>query len=154
MTFRAFVTIGLKAAAAGVIAMSPGMAADLAVAGLWVTDEGKGRVEIRDCGDGTPCGALVWIAPDEPGSGLDENNPDPLLRSQPLLGLQILWGFEAQKDRWRKGRIYDPEVGKTYRSAMVLNEAGDLEVKGCIGPICRAVVWTRDLGAAAGADAQ
>lgn len=123
------------------IAFVSGPAAAIDVAGLWLTDNGSGKIEIVDCGDGTPCGSLVWIHPDEETPWVDFNNPDPALRDRSLIGLPIVWGFRRGKGKWRSGQIYDPEEGKTYRSALQLQQNGDLNVKGCIGPFCRTVIW-------------
>ena len=54
---------------------------------------------------------------------------------------RMLTGFTADSDRWR-GKIYDPESGKTYRSE-VNREGAVLKVKGCISFFCRTQTWTR-----------
>ena len=33
------------------------------VEGLWLTQARDGHIEIKDCGDGSPCGTLVWVDP-------------------------------------------------------------------------------------------
>ncbi|NJR20288.1 MAG: DUF2147 domain-containing protein [Hyphomonadaceae bacterium] len=76
-------------------------------------------------------------------SELDTNNPNPALRTRPLIGLNILSGFTRQADNsYKGGTIYNPEDGRTYRSEFRLKPDGRLEVKGCVGPICRAQIWT------------
>ncbi len=126
-----------------------GAAADPSdVYGTWLTQSRTAHVEIADCGDGTPCGRVVWIDPAslEPGvtpeTAVDRNNPDPELRDQPVLGLTLLAGFEQKREAWRGGTIYDPEAGKSYGSRLSRREDGRLQVKGCIGPICKTQVWT------------
>ncbi len=114
----------------------------LDVAGLWLTPDGASHVEIADCGDGTPCGSVSWIDPAATDATRDENNPDETLRSRPLIGLEILQGFERKDDRWRGGTIYDPEDGRSYGSRLKSKDDGTLEVKGCIGPICQTQIWT------------
>ncbi len=120
------------------------------VFGVWLTEAGTAKLEIRDCGDGTPCGRVAALNPDTLREGLtsktalDENNPDPTLRDTPILGLLMLSDFEARRNDWRGGRIYDPETGRTYGSRLKKREDGTLEVKGCIGPICQTQVWTPD----------
>ena len=112
------------------------------VYGVWLSAKQTSKIEIADCGDATPCGRIVWIDAPHPDQVLDDKNPDPALRAQPLLGLVILKGFEAKDDRWTKGRIYDPETGKSYGSKLHVREDGELEVKGCLGPICQTRLWT------------
>ncbi|PHS28490.1 MAG: hypothetical protein COA84_01535 [Robiginitomaculum sp.] len=118
-------------------------AAPLDVAGLWLTQSGTGHVKIADCGDGTPCGKLVWIEGPDAAAQRDNNNPDTTLRDQPIVGLQLLWGFKERSSNWAKGKIYSPEKGKTYRSTIKLMDENTLQVKGCVGPFCQAQTWTR-----------
>lgn len=112
------------------------------VFGLWRTQAGSSHVEIAACENSAPCGRIVWIDDPDADALKDTENPDPSLQDAPLLGLTILSGFERKKNAWKNGRIYDPEAGKSYRSVLRRNEDGDLEMKGCVGPICRKQIWT------------
>ncbi len=114
------------------------------VYGLWYPPGKDSKINIADCGDGTPCGTIVWIKTESGNSDtvLDSNNPDPALRDRPMVGLIMVKGFKESKKGWKKGRIYDPGSGKSYRSVMHAMDDGTLKVKGCIGPICQAQVWT------------
>ena len=118
-------------------------AANINVAGLWLTADGAAHVQIEDCGDGTPCGTVVWVDPNQEGSSTDDNNPDPKLKGQSVVGSKMLWGFKSKKDKWASGKIYDARDGRTYKSKLKLTQDGRLEVKGCIGPFCKTLVWTR-----------
>lgn len=113
------------------------------VAGYWLTEAGNAVVEIADCGDGTPCGNIAWFDQTDAEANTDIYNPDAALRDRSILGLQLLWGFSRRNDRWRRGKIYDPEEGKTYGSGIRINDEGELKVKGCIGPLCQTQTWTR-----------
>ena len=129
-------------AAASALASAPTSAYDaLDVYGAWLTEKQNSVVVISKC-DETPCGEIVWIDAPDAASLTDTENPDEALRARPLLGLEMLYGFEAKKDQWKKGRIYDPETGKTYGSRLRRLEDGALQVKGCIGPICQTQIWT------------
>lgn len=116
---------------------------DIDIAGVWYTEDKGAKVKVTDCGDGTPCGNLVWFLPDGSGVTNDINNPDQELKNQPLIGSRVFWGFESKKDRWLKGRIYDAGSGKSYKSKLQLADDGTLKVKGCIGPLCQTQIWTR-----------
>jgi len=118
------------------------------VFGTWLTAAETAKLEIADCGDGSPCGRVVWMDPEAMREGLtpetatDENNPEPELRERPVLGLLMLSEFEERRRDWRGGTIYDPEAGRTYGARLKKLEDGNLQVKGCIGPICQTQVWT------------
>ncbi len=124
-----------------VFASAANAADDLDVYGLWLNEEETTVMKITDC-DGGPCGTLVWIDHPEPGTVTDAENPDPDLRARPLLGLTILSGFEARKASWKKGRVYDPMSGNTYGAKLRRRDDGALELKGCIGPLCKTQIWT------------
>lgn len=112
------------------------------VSGLWLTTEKDSVVEIGPCGE-VLCGRITRIlSPTPQGPPKDSNNPNPALRSRPIQGLAILTGFTDAGKTWQ-GTIYDPRAGKTYKSFLTLLANGTLQVKGCIGPFCRTMPWTR-----------
>ncbi|MGB6228633.1 MAG: DUF2147 domain-containing protein [Litorimonas sp.] len=119
------------------------------VHGLWLTEAGTARVRIADCGpgpmQGTPCGVVASADIPEGEPTTDVNNQDPALRGEPIVGLTMLDGFEADGDKWKKGRIYNPEDGKSYKSSIRLDrdDANLLRVKGCIAFLCQTQKWTR-----------
>ena len=109
------------------------------ITGRWITSDGKAIVDIRQCGK-VVCGHIVKIlAPTPDGPPIDERNPDARLRQRPVLGLEVLSSFTDRGKDWR-GRIYDPEAGKWYKS-IVAREPGGLNAQGCILFICRAQHW-------------
>jgi uncharacterized protein (DUF2147 family) len=130
-----------------------------AILGTWATDpEGEGgqaHIEILLDGD-TYSGKIVWLeeplytADDEDGEEgepkVDTNNPDPALQSRPIMGLELMQGFVFDgKETWKKGTIYDPDNGKTYKCKLRLGNDGVLNVRGFIGisMIGRTSQWTR-----------
>jgi len=95
----------LSLTAAILMLASPAFAVDgKDVFGIWKVQSGSALIEIKDCGDGTPCGSLVHINSPDAASVLDDQNPDPKLAKKPLLGSRMLWGFEAKKHKWSGGR--------------------------------------------------
>lgn len=112
------------------------------VYGLWLTQAETAHIEVTDCGDGTPCGALTWVDPVIAETGIDVRNVNSSLRSRPLVGVPIVWGYARGKKNWRGGHIYNPEDGKTFKSTMRLQKNGTLKVKGCLGPLCITNIWT------------
>ena len=126
----------------GAIALlaTPAMAAR-PVAGAWLTDDREGIVEIAPCGDRI-CGRLVKSLVPIKGPPVDRNNPDPALRSRPIIGLPVLLGFDEEDQVWR-GRIYDPRHGRHYRATLERIAPDRLKVRGCIAVICRTIMWSR-----------
>jgi uncharacterized protein (DUF2147 family) len=124
-----------------VLLITPALAAPAPITGRWVTQGGQAVVEVAPCGQAL-CGRIVRILKPGPGGqASDANNPDKSLRARPIQGLTILSSFTANDDHWR-GRIYDPQSGRTYRSEL-RSAGGTLKVKGCFGPFCRTQTWTR-----------
>jgi uncharacterized protein (DUF2147 family) len=112
------------------------------VLGRWLTDDGKGVVRIGSCGSRL-CGWIVQVLDKRPNvPKTDVNNPDPRLRSRPIVGLPTLLGFSRSGSAWRDGRAYDPKSGRSYRSSLELNRDGSLKVTGCILFLCQSRRWT------------
>ena len=101
---------------------------------------GGSHVQLVDCGDGTPCGTVVWINP----STLDEGETQHTVsgkNGKRVLGTMILQGFKRKKKGWQGGTVYAPGNDKTYAAKIRRMENGDLQLKGCVGPICQTQIW-------------
>lgn len=63
---------------------------------------------------------------------LDVHNPNKSLRNRLILGMDVLDGlsYNTEKNRWEKGRIYDPSSGRHWSSVVYFNEDNQMEVKG------------------------
>lgn len=123
------------------------------VVGYWLTQYGDSQVKIFKAKDGKYYGNVKWLENPNNEDGtpkLDKENEDEKLKSKPILGLQILKGFEYDKDdkEWVDGTIYDPKNGKTYKCFMWFEEGDNnvLHVKGFIGfsLLGREVEWTKE----------
>lgn len=116
--FAAFV-IGIT-----LIATSTLTAQEEDVIGTWLNEEETSHIRIFKAINGKYYGKIEWLKEDP--ERLDVNNPEESKQSEPLLGLTILKGFNfnADKERWDEGTIYDPDNGKTYDCFMWFD--GDL----------------------------
>lgn len=132
---------GLRAAALAAVLLGPVPAfAAEPVTGNWLTEESKALVQIEACGK-TICGKIVKVLKPTPGRPTtDLANPDPRLRSHPIAGTYILTGFVDAGSLW-KGKIYDPQSGKTYAGKLMRNPDGSLKVQGCIAFMCKGPTW-------------
>lgn len=124
------------------------------ILGIWKTELDESKVEVYRCGE-TICGKIVWLKRPVYTNGsdgqvgtpiIDRKNPDPNLRNRPLIGLQIMQGFNnLDETTWGNGTLYDPKSGKSYRGKIHLAAPDRLELRGFIGiPLFgRTSVWTR-----------
>lgn len=119
-------------------------AAQSSIDGVWRDDGGYVEITVGPCGTQsgqTRCGRITRIIRMKPGeTDRDRHNDNPALRSRSILGITILSGLTWRDGAWR-GRVYNPEDGGTYRSEVRPGAGGTLQVKGCLGFICRTKVW-------------
>lgn len=110
------------------------------IQGRWYTTERDSIITVAPCGPAL-CGRITTFLrkPDRPNP-VDSNNPDPALRTRPILGMSVLNGFTDKGKDWR-GRIYDPRSGRSYKSIVSRAADGSLQVKGCVAFICRTQIW-------------
>jgi uncharacterized protein (DUF2147 family) len=129
-----------------------------AILGIWETEHdhnGWAHVEIFRDGDRYH-GKIIWLSQplcpaDDPDgrAGLhriDSNNRDESLRTRPIVGLEIVHSFRYDKElKWKDGRIYDPDNGKTYKCKVELADEDTLKVRGFIGfsMLGRTTHWVR-----------
>lgn len=114
--------------------------------GVWLTQAGDARVRVSKCGAGI-CGTIVWLRePVDQATGrpqVDDKNPNPALKSRPMMGLSLFLGMRASApNRW-SGRIYNADDGGTYESHVSMAGSNTLRVEGCVGAICGGENWTR-----------
>ena len=113
--------------------------------GLWATGDGESKIKITPCGQKL-CGTLAWLKePNDPAGKplLDANNTSAALRTRPLLGVPLLQGLAREGDTW-KGKIYNPEDGKTYEGSLTLSGPDRAELKGCVAVVfCQSDVLVR-----------
>lgn len=150
MKKNAFSTLLMLLATATLLSFSSFKSSDNpdAVLGTWLTGSKKGHVQIYK-ENGKYYGKIVWLQepldPKTKKPRLDFNNPDSKKKTQPILGLVNLRGFEYTGNAWEEGKVYDPENGKEYSSKMTLKGGNTLEVRGFIGIslIGRTDTWVR-----------
>ena len=122
------------------------------VVGIWLTQDGDSQVKIYKSADNKFFGQIKWLKnPTEDGKAkFDKKNPNDKLKTRPILDLMLLSGFvyNASKDQWVDGTIYDPKSGKTYNCYMWFERGNNdvLHVKGYVGFswIGRQVEWKRE----------
>jgi uncharacterized protein (DUF2147 family) len=114
--------------------------------GVWLTEKGDARVKITKCGSGL-CGVVVGLKdPIDPATGhpqVDDKNPNPALRTRPVIGISLFVGMRpAATGKW-SGQIYNADDGGTYVSHVTFGGGDALRVEGCVGMICGGETWSR-----------
>jgi uncharacterized protein (DUF2147 family) len=136
----------VKLAIAGIfsVVLSGLALADEGANGVWKLNSGKVTVRIMPCG-ASLCGAIVGLAKPLDKKGrpkVDKKNPNESLRNRPLMGLPILANMKPAGENSWQGTIYNADDGRTYSSYMKLS-GNSMKVKGCVGPICKTMVFVR-----------
>ena len=114
--------------------------------GIWQTQAGDARVRVSKCGGGL-CGVIVSVRDKiDPATGrpaVDDKNPNPALKTRPMVGLSLFSGMrQVAANKW-SGTIYNADDGSTYASNISVAGPDQLRVEGCVGPICGGETWTR-----------
>jgi uncharacterized protein (DUF2147 family) len=114
--------------------------------GTWLTEKGDARVKVTKCGSGI-CGVIVGLKdPIDPATGhpqVDDKNPNPALRTRPVIGLSLFIGMRPSgPGRW-SGQIYNADDGGTYVSHVSFAGGDALRVEGCLGVFCGGETWRR-----------
>ena len=97
--------------------VAPRASAESRASGVWWNATKTVQVEITE-GDNGVSGHIVWLREPLDAEGhakRDVNNPDPALRGQPMLGLEVLSGLRPHHKRddvWFGGTAYDANRGK------------------------------------------
>ncbi len=129
-----FCNLGRAAMLAGAIFASfAAMRADAANAndphGLWLRPEGGVQFSFYDCDGGLLCAKVVAA----------KNAED-----QASVGTVILRGATQTGPSEWKGKLYNPEDGKTYDGFITVKKPGELTLKGCLwGVLCSGETWKR-----------
>lgn len=118
------------------------------ILGKWQSGHGNGRIEIYKRGD-TYFGKIIWLKDPTDESGkpkVDIHNPSKELRSQPIIGLDVLKDLTYKGNGvWGNGEIYDPKSGRSYNSQLSLPEKNKLNIRAYFGIslLGKTETWTR-----------
>jgi uncharacterized protein (DUF2147 family) len=142
--FLALAVIGLALAAWPAAAQD----AESAPYGVWMPEDEESMVEIYECGEAM-CGRVVWMLEGRGEDGeilTDIYNPDPALRSVPVLGLEIMTDITpTEEDKVWQGRVYNPKDGRTYDFWLTVKTEQQITIQGCglYNLICQTHTWNR-----------
>lgn len=121
------------------------------IVGFWLTEDRDSQIEIFEKAGGKLYGRIVWLEEPLNDAGrpkVDDKNPDKAMHNTPIIGLEILKDFtyNASKEEWAGGTIYDPKNGRTYTAYMTL-DGNTLRMRGYVYGmrfLGRSSFWTRE----------
>jgi uncharacterized protein (DUF2147 family) len=129
-------------AAMPALTASPASAlSDEDVLGVWRHPDNGSHIQIYSCGQ-SACAKIVKVA--DP-SRKDDKNPDPKLRSRPVVGVVIMSGGKKVGPLKWQGKLYNTLDGGTYNGTLSLVKENELKLSGCVmgGLICDGRTWTK-----------
>jgi uncharacterized protein (DUF2147 family) len=129
---------------AGAAALLPGQANAQAAEdafGTWRHPDNGSHINVYQCGGGL-CAKVVKVA--DP-SRKDDKNPDPKLRTRPVVGVVIMNGAKKSGASSWAGRLYNTQDGQTYNGTVTVVSKNSLKLEGCVlgGLVCQGPTWTR-----------
>src|SRR4029450_7623144 len=85
--------------------------------GIWLTQAGDARVRVSKCGGGI-CGVIVLLRGTIHSSTgrpqVDDKNPNPALKTRPVIGLPLFSGMRPSGPNKWSGQIYNADDGNSY----------------------------------------
>lgn len=124
------------AAGLAILCVPPAMAADRSF-GIWRNPSNSVHVRAQPCGQ-RMCGVVVW-ANDKARADAKRGGTDQ------LVGAELFRDFILEKPgKWR-GKVFVPDIGKTFSGTITAIDERTLVGKGCLlaGLGCKSQTWTR-----------
>ena len=99
------------------------------IVGSWMSDGWRFRLDIERHDD-----VYAGILAEGLENGeQDAANPDPALRTRPLLGIRLFDGLRFKGGSWADGRLYNPETGKSYAMRLSLDGPDSIDMRAYVG---------------------
>ena len=121
---------------AALFGLQPAIAAT-PVDGSWINPHGSVVVTTGECHAGL-CGWISWASPQAQADAADAGVTK-------LIGTELLQDYHASgRGRWT-GRVFVPDMGKTFSSALEQIDANRLKISGCLvgSWFCKSQIWVR-----------
>ena len=134
-------TLGLAAAALAVMAggqAGPVRAAEATDYGVWRNPKNSVHVHVTPCGSGQACGTVVWANEKAQRDAREGGTAQ-------LIGLQLFRNFTEVKPSIWKGRIFIPDLNRTFSGTAEVLDPRTIRASGCAVArvACKAQVWVR-----------
>lgn len=104
---------------------------------VWINPYNTVKVATGDCGRNL-CGWVIWASPEAEQEAREGGVAH-------LVGTELLQNYRSTGPGTWQGRVFVPDMGKTYYSTIKLLNPNALRISGCIwgGLICKSQVWRR-----------
>lgn len=104
---------------------------------VWINPYNTVKVATGNCG-GNLCGWVVWATPEAEQEAREGG-------VKQLVGTELLQNYRPTGPGTWQGRVFVPDMGKTYYSTIRLLNPNALKISGCIwgGLICKSQIWRR-----------
>jgi len=135
---KAFVALAAGLAAASTITgMADAAAPQVQAAGIWRNPKNTVHVRMQPCGS-TVCGTVVWAAPKAQAAARKGG-------TQKLVGTQLFREFRQVRPGTWSGKVFVPDMGRTFSGTMSATSATSITGKGCLigNFLCKTQTWTR-----------
>jgi uncharacterized protein (DUF2147 family) len=129
-------TLGVLVAAAGLAVSTTASAqGDPSIHGVWRNPKNSVHVEIKPCAAGA-CGYVVWATEKAKADAREGGTKE-------LIGLQLLRDFSQDKKGTWRGKVFVPDLNRTFTGSAELDGPATLKAKGCFVILCKSQTWTR-----------
>lgn len=129
-------TLGALVVAAGLASSTTASAqGDPSIHGVWRNPKNTVHVQIKPCAAGA-CGYVVWAT--------DKAKADARAGgTTQLIGLQLLQDFSQDKKGLWRGKVFVPDLNRTFTGSAELAGPATMKAKGCFVVLCKSQTWTR-----------
>ena len=130
-------TGSISAALLAAIAFAAPVQAANPIEGVWRNARDSVRIRTYVCGQSV-CGQIVQASAKAQADAARGGTRN-------LLGTQVFREFQATRSGEYKGRVFVPDLNRTFAGTLRIASDGRLVGKGCIlgGLICKSTAWTR-----------
>jgi uncharacterized protein (DUF2147 family) len=106
--------------------------------GVWRNAKNSVHVKVAPCGGGNLCGTVVWASEKARAKAAKAGTGR-------LVGTQLMREFrQVQPGTW-KGRVFVPDVGRTFTGTLTTSGNNRMTARGCAvaGMFCKSQSWVK-----------
>lgn len=133
MLIRTLTTVAL----ASLMLAVPALAAAGSIEGVWRNGKDSVRIRTQACGPAI-CATVIQASAKAQADAAKGGTTN-------LIGTQVFRDFRKDEKGVWKGRVYVPDMDRTFSGYLSVSERDELIGKGCIlgGLICKSTTWYR-----------